>query len=1368
MRLNVITKEAVLLFLCSCISGATLFAQGIHKFKHLSVDDGLPHSTVTSIVQDHYGQVWIGTAAGLCLFDGYKFKPFFVEKGGLSHAKIYQLAVDSINNKLWIATKGGFSSYDLATHQFENYGGDLNTGSRRKISRRTYEVVLDEQAVLWGASFLGLFKHDSKNYELFYTEASCMSHLRGETEEEGNCDSFTKIAVGVENRYIWLNSFEGLFRFDKKTKKFSPYRKTADPSLAHLLNGNLSLLQKDKKGTLWLAAAGRLFYYNPEKDQFEELHLKSALSKKSFSFNNILCIKEQEYWLSTTNDGILLLKEDSIVQQISANAATPYSLSSNNINCLYQTKDGTIFIGNTETGIDYYQPSFNVFKLLPNDKNQEFRHQNTVGVQKTEQQLWTINTNYISCFDLKTNQLYLNETLKNASAILEYNGSIWVAKGTDLYQLSDQNEIVNRYPLAQKYKAIYQLFEDKKGFLWLMTGCGMLRFNSENATFDKHIARNEDCQLIFFGTYDPLRHWIWTATYGFLIAYDLENGTYRDFTPKKGFLKEPYRYDNDALEYHKIEDAQVDQKGRLWIVSRDSGLIKIELLADGSSQYKIYREEDGLLSNQAEGLILDRNRYLWIPTNRGLSRFDMETESFFNLRNKDGLLSNQHNRIAYHNTAHEIYLGTDKGAYHFHPALFDQPKKVFPKVYINAIKINNEAVAIGENERLKKTIGQTKNLHLYYKDRELLLQFSAMHYNAPENIQYAYKLDGVHKDWVVLEKGNRQARFTALKAGKYSLKYKASDIWGNFGDNFQELIITQSPPFWLSWPAYLSYFIIFLLSLWRVVNWREKKLTADKLRLEGEVVKRTETIAQQAEDLKELDKLKSRFFANISHELRTPLTLILGPLRQLRKKQDNGQLEVMERNGTKLLGLVEEILDLSKLEAQKLELEEKPTSIYPFFQRLFSNYESAASYKNIKWSFEAKDMDDLQLYLDRGKVEKIINNLLSNALKFTPHDGEISMKMEDRTNYIRISVEDSGEGVHPDDLKHIFDRFYQSKLPERKAQGGTGIGLALSKELTQLMGGHLFAESTFGQGSCFMLDLPKKLVFSEEITTDEALFTEEETVEMLPPTTIREGAKILVVEDHPDMQVFVQSILGEHYPVHAVDNGQAALDYLQSGAEIDLIVSDVMMPIMDGFQLLEELKESDDFRQIPVVMLTARAALDDKLKALRIGVDDYLTKPFVAEELLVRIQNLLKNYYARQEWQDTLEDQEELETVTVATQPKDIKAAAKISQEDLLWLEELEATCKDYCANNNYNISWLAAELAISERQLRRKIKELTGLTPQKYLTMVRLQLARTLIEERKYKSIAQVMYHVGFQKSSYFAKLFKEQFGRSPSDYMN
>ncbi len=539
------------------------------------------------------------------------------------------------------------------------------------------------------------------------------------------------------------------------------------------------------------------------------------------------------------------------------------------------------------------------------------------------------------------------------------------------------------------------------------------------------------------------------------------------------------------------------------------------------------------------------------------------------------------------------------------------------------------------------------------------------------------------------------------------------------------------------------------------------------------LVQQNTLIQEQTEQLKTLDKAKTRFFANVSHELRTPLTLLLGPIHsllrgsQLSPKQQQ-LLEMASRNGRQLEQLVGEILDLGKLEMDKMTLKEKPTHIAKFFRYYFAQFDSLTHRKGIQYSFSTSVDDELVALIDQTKCRQIIYNLLSNAFKFTPSEGRIEARLSVVDEQLELTVADSGKGIHPDDIPHLFDRYFQTNQPDKPAEGGSGIGLALCQEYAHLFGGKIAVQSRLGEGAEFKISFPLKRASAEEraglqADTVEAEYSPvptlvtEETEERIAASVDSTKPRLLVVEDNEELQEFLRLILSDYYTVEIAGNGQQALEQLAEMSDCELILSDLMMPIMDGYQLLTRLKEQDATRHLPVIMLTARADARDRLKALRIGVDDYLVKPFEEEELLARIDNLLQNQKIRQE-----------EVQAVKQTDNEAKAEPSLSTADQEWLTNFEAFVQQHLADDTMNVPVLAQEFAMSESTLLRQLKRLTGLSPLKYLQEMRLDKARQLLENNSDKSIAQIASTVGYRDARSFTRIFKKRYGKSPSMFVN
>ncbi|MEM6769317.1 MAG: ATP-binding protein, partial [Bacteroidota bacterium] len=661
-------------------------------------------------------------------------------------------------------------------------------------------------------------------------------------------------------------------------------------------------------------------------------------------------------------------------------------------------------------------------------------------------------------------------------------------------------------------------------------------------------------------------------------------------------------------------------------------------------------------------------------------------------------------------------------------------------------------------------------------DRFFRLNVRIADYFNSENIQYQYKVDGLFEEFQTIT--TNVIELGRLPYGKYQLIVRGQSANKEYSEKTLALpLVVQRPLYLQGWFLVLAAALL-ICGLVLLYRWRIKKLQDREQRLKLLVSARTaqiqqdkDTIEKQAAQLQELDALKSRFFANISHELRTPLTLILAPLSNLLKtstlsSKQQTQLMLMRDNGQKLLKRINELLDISRIDANKLAAQNQPVFLYPFLKTLLATFESSANLKKVQLQLDFQLDDELQFSVDRDKLETILMNYLNNALKFTPKGGTIKVLAKREEEMLQLSVSDTGIGIPLADLPKIFDRFYQvtgtDGAGSTNASQGTGIGLSLCQELAKVMDGRVWATSEIGKGSTFYVALPLVETFAVKQAEEEPAAAVMPTVQEVATTSV--GAppqrRILVVEDNPDLRTFLQLILADNYQVVTAENGKEAWELLVPPSGDDMaaappsfsaIISDIMMPEMDGMELLTRLKASDELRHLPVILLTARKLLDVKIDALRIGVDDYLTKPFKAEELLARVDNLVQNAAQR-----------------VALTPTKAKAAVKgVSIADTNWLREAESILLQNIENGEFTLNQLAEELYITPRTLQSKIKHITGKTPKQYQRDLQMHVARQKIKTGEVQTIAELGYQLGFDNPYYFAKLYKKYYGVTPKEDM-
>ncbi|KPL21251.1 MAG: hypothetical protein AMS23_09590, partial [Bacteroides sp. SM1_62] len=752
----------------------------------------------------------------------------------------------------------------------------------------------------------------------------------------------------------------------------------------------------------------------------------------------------------------------------------------------------------------------------------------------------------------------------------------------------------------------------------------------------------------------------------------------------------------------------------------------------------------------------------------GLSKFNLQSETFTNYFARHG---SPHNdfwpEAACISNDGEIFFGTGRGMISFYPDSIQLNQYIAP-VRITDFKIHNRTVLPGEESVLKKSITYTDQMELKHNQDHLSFEFTILNYLDPELNQYKYMLEGLDMDWIY--SGSRNfAIYSNLKPGEYTFRVSGANndgIWNPVGTS---LNITINPPPWLTWWSYLVYGSI-LIGI--ILLYRRYILSRAKLRTAVEIER------MEKEKVEELDHMRSRFFANISHEFRTPLTLILGPVEELKKNltelstKNRGLLQTIQRNARRLQKLINQLLDISKLETGKAKLQVSEGNLSEFIRAIVLSFLSLAESKDINYEYDLSEIPSL-VYFDRDKLEKIFTNLVSNAFKFTDPGGVIQVVLKYNLSpadkvpeEIEITVSDSGIGIPEEKLENVFDRFYQASDSDTRVKEGTGIGLALTKELVDLYRGEIHVRSKAGEGSTFTVKLPvSKALFKEDEIVTVGLDTDKEPIDVIidpvkPVKTelpeVHTGVKdkdesvILVVEDNTDLRDYISRNLASGYFILEAENGREGLTKATDMIP-DLIITDLMMPEMDGIELCEKIKNDGRTSHIPVIMLTARADRGSKLEGLKTGADDYLIKPFDAEELLVRVKNLIE--------QRRMLREKFLEEFRIIP----FEETVRIPGDKLL--RKILDILRQKMGNPEYNVDNLYGELNMSRAQMFKKISALTGCGPGELLRIMRLKKAAELILAGK-QNIAQIMYEVGFQTPSYFARSFREYFGVNPSAY--
>lgn len=1024
----------------------------------------------------------------------------------------------------------------------------------------------------------------------------------------------------VDGEYYIMDSEDGLLKLSGNTLNQLPLGKEIKDL------GVISMTRFRDEELLLVTRTKGIFVYDFQSLREWDTEVSKRL-KESFGYVG-LNIQDNYYAFGTDNAGVLIInKEGELVQKIDKTTGLPdyqvYDLVMDASHNLWITQHGAInqvILNSPITTLDE-RHGVNGYVLYMSEYQGDYYVSTTTGMAfKPKERPWqSVNEHRV----FTSIENYPHRTWM----FFKKSGDLLAASNTGLLQ-------VDRTSLEEIYKGER---------LWA---------GAEVPGQDQMLIGSVEGHLHFF---------------------EKQNGKWKYLHQLKGFEQQM-----DFLEW--------DESGDFWMTDSGSGVFRLTLneAKDEVLSIKSYGRKDGL-PDSIRNRVFRHSDGLKFATDNGVYTFDPQTETFsqipeFNqaesyyvfrfaelangniygsinglgkgLFRKNGnnynLELNPYQRIESHNSEYATSLGTDdvwitsSGIKHIDTDYETIPTSNF-KAKIREVRIatNIDSVVFGGATKELKTL-------LSPKQNALNISFSASFYDELETLEFQTFLEGGEDEWSNWS-AETDRTFTNLPHGSYTFKVRGRNLYGELSE-IDEFSFEISTPWYLTVGAFVIYITLLAGGIWLIVKVNSRKLIAQKEKLEKLVEERTaeirmqkdaaekdkKLIKAQADKLRELDKVKSRFFANISHELRTPLTLINAPLESLMADENikdsvvRSTLEVAQNNGKRLLSLVEEILDLAKLEAGKLKLVENPVRIKEFVDELFAAYSVKAENKSIQLELIANINNDLAILCDERKCAKVLNNLLSNALKFTPSNGKITVVISELDQLLEITVTDNGHGIHPDDLPRVFDRFYQSEQPGKKAEGGTGIGLALAKELAILLGGDLTAESRLGEMTKFTFTFELKRI-TEQVLVPLTQAQSEQVEETLTQTIERyskhfqvDKPVLLITEDHPEMRAFVSKTLEPYFQIMEAENGRKALDIL-SEKSVDIIISDVMMPVMDGFELLEQIKMNDHLKEVSIVMLTARADSEDKLQALTMGIDDYLTKPFSAAEFLARIKNILEN-----------------------------------------------------------------------------------------------------------------------------------------------
>jgi signal transduction histidine kinase/DNA-binding NarL/FixJ family response regulator len=1322
----------------------------------ITTENGLSHEQLNDMCKDDRGIIWIATRYGLNRYDGRSFKIFY-KKDGLLLNDINQVYADgellwciySLNNTFAISLFHTILEKEISLK--EHLKEDL------PFEESDIESLFIEEGRLY-------FQLDESHNHTFYTY-----HPQEGIRELPIIQNGEKWIGQTSPNHFWLyrqvvNGFivKEVNSTGQTLQKIHLDHLEAKKASFHLIErhqDSLPLLLYQKKGI------DKLFFLY-QNDTLNHLKVLSKENKRALAYDLVYHAtyipQYDAYWSNGINyTGLVNLKGDILYQWRNKFGRSHILLKDKNSIWLH--------LNSSLYQIDIER---NLFKT-------ELKGYSSRGITVVGDRTYVaVHSNLLSFSTNQQKNIQDIESLgiNTFNVLSNSRGILWINSGLNMIQ--QENKELITYPEVFKNGEIWAWYEDKKGQIWFDDEDGLYTFDPTTQK-KKPIPLNGHEELKRGLVY----HFYKKATGQFLLCAN--TGLY-ELDVEKGITNRYWSGGTGAF-YLPTDDFQhlyFDKKDNsYWLASGGEGLIHWKPKQNQHTIYSFNNIKTNVVHAVYPSANFEKDGFLWLSSDYGIIQFHTEGHTFRTYLPKNGTSSHEFNRAShFQDKEGTIYFGSIDGVTVFQPNDFNEGYNSQEETNIIIVEFHQFLNKTGKIENLTADFHQKQSIHLEPRDRFFNLKLGLDNYAQTKEAIFYYQIEG-DETWQTST--NQNIPISGLPYGKKMLYVKAQLPNGRFSEML-EIPVRLAKPFHMT--AWFWGFILFLgtgltyLGIW----WRTIRLQEQKEHLATEVTKQTakiradkEIIETQAEELRELDQTKTRFFANVSHELRTPITLIQGPIqsvlgRQRLENRDFTLLSTAEQSSKKLLNLVNEILDLTKLDSDKIQLEETKVVFYTYLRRIVSNFQSIADRKAIEIIFEYQAPKALQLKIDENKFEKIINNLLSNALKFTQKDGQILVTVTDEAQNIMLLVKDTGRGIPPKELPNIFNRFYQSST-NTKSEGGLGIGLALSIELAKLMRGELWAESSIekeNHGSTFYLKFPKREIISmlstkdkralEENNSQEIKVNQELTVPIInqsdneqPKTTI------LLVEDNMDLGDYIKFLLEPYYEVVTRENGREALDYcLLPTANCELIISDIMMPVMDGYELAEELKAHPKWRNTPLIMLTALVETKDKLKALRIGVDDYIVKPFKEEELLVRIANLLANYKERKDYVVTHEadissDQDE----KTVLQPS-------MTATEMEWLEQVEGLVLTHVTSSLFGVDYFAELNEMNRRTFYRKIKSLTGLSPNQYFRVIRLQLAKKLLEEESCRSVKEVATKVGFSKSGYFSSLYKKEFGKSPAEF--
>ncbi len=1305
---------------------STVQAQPEPYFEMLGIEDGLYDLDVKSICQDSLGYIWFGTeSGGLSRYDGNSIQTFQSNpnhpNNNYPRALTYSLNVDE-EGYIWTIGETPRGLFRINPY--------LQTVDHYPIEGHSFSALLDKKGRIWVGSYdQGLLRIDKENKAVLSFIEEFDQTLKTE---------YVRNLLEDHSGNLWFSYPHKVYKWNETTRLLSSYDFPKDPKQV-APDFYFEQIFEDSKKNIWVATSDGLFLLDPKTSEFQAFNYDPTIQNKNIGVSSIGEDKEGFLWIGDFQGLYILDMNKKQGKRISASHKQSEALKTTRT--IFCDRNGNMWIG-TFRGLLYWNRYRKTFHPYSIQENSAFENPKSEAIRLRRLQ---VGDRFFAPKELSFDpgeSLVLTVksfAVKEAffSTVQDNQGNFWVPSYDDGLHLFDSTgKFLKRFGTNNSSlptRASTTAFVDQKGVVWIGNwGYGLYRYIPENQTFLKHPVAHPNQPEIFGRAINVIHEdkqgYLWLGCNDYDLIQLNPDRTVKTFYPIST---------TDLVE---------DQNGVFWIASRD-GLYKFN---SQTGDYDHWTQQDGLPSGIVNSILMDEKGHLWLGTLRGLSHFDPNTETFHNYDLKDGLPDLQFSKChGLKSRTGEFYFGLQNGMFRFHPnSIKNNP--VIPKVIISDLKIRNQSVPIkgtlGDTldspSPLDQHISFTKDIRLNWRQNDISISFTAITYLNAQKNQYKYRLNNYDREWNFVSAQNPHAVYTNLNPGKYRFQVTASNNDGLWNETGASLYIIITPPWWATWWAYCIYGMLILSILYGLRAYELNRKLAN----------------YEAGRLRELNQVKSRLYTNITHEFRTPLSIILGISGQIKKEVEakiEPHLEMIEKNGRQLLRLVNQLLDLSKVDSGTFALNYQRGDIVNYLKYLIESFHSLAEQKAIQLHF-LSDLDSLFMDYDQERLQQIFNNLLSNALKFTKEGGHIYVQLNQLSEQeLEVKFKDTGVGIPEDQLAKIFDRFYQLDDSETRRAEGTGIGLALVKELIQLMDGNIIVKSKPGKGTEFIMNIPihRNASINSSVVPAEIPLNGMENANLPMVSNSLEGPKVLVIEDNKDVQFYIQNCLSVSYQVETAFDGQEGIQKAQKIIP-DMIICDVMMPLKDGFEVCETLKADTRTSHIPIVMLTAKADFDSKLKGLKHGANVYLSKPFQEEELLLNLHNLLLQ---RQRLQ-----QHYLFLSGLNKQPDSDQLEENLETD---FVECVKAKILDHLTDSSFTVSQLSREMALSPSHLHRKLTALTGYSASKMIRMIRLNHAKKLLQNPAL-TVASVAYDSGFNDPDYLSKVFKQEYGITPTEF--